>query len=813
MNTPYVSRKQWLESREQEKGSLLFYLVLGFVLLFLFIAPFHQGLFLMFSYEAKPGNNIFYNFPLYSSYIFVYIALFLTSLFLMTSFKATGKRDMLLLLAVWLIPLAYLIPVLTRPASMYLALQGLYAELMYAAFFVISWVLARNKKGAALVQYGILYSGYALVIYGLLVWYGNIQAHGVIIADSNGMRLTSSFTYANSYAAYLIAIILGALYMIASSSKWAAAAGNALILAPALLSLILTLSRGGLVLLPVVLLALLPFIRLSGQIVMILNLGIAAAAAFILSGPSTRIGAELFKTSNAALSAQAWLQLAAGSMVVALLSAVIHKYVPPAVRKLEEKFKLRYARLWFPLVILLVGGIGIAVVLNSQWVLNLLPENLQQRIASINFQQHSVQERGYFYKDAMQIVNEAPLFGKGGGAWAALYQSHQSYGYASNQAHNFLFQTLTDIGWGGALLLFTFIGCIVYFYVRHVIQHHETEDGRRHFVYFIVLVAILAHSFMDFDLSYGYLSALVFIGLGGLLAGAALPGTKDQELPITSGKAKWIYPGFVLLLSLCMLVVSIRLLKANTEAGKAYNELSQESVQLEKFVGFIDNAMELHSTNADYALLKIRILNDVYNQTKDKQYLQEAQQLAARYMDNEPYAHGIHENRYQWAVQDNAQQALAIASESISKYPWDMMWYERAMVLTYELGYAAGEGKKPAERDAYYQKAVGIYQHVQEKRESLKSIPSSISVPPFEISKPMLLVLGRISYDQGKYAEAADILRPALSDNLDSSVQRYIARWYVAALQKQGKTDQAWVDKLVAKDPNEAEELKKLAGA
>lgn len=58
---------------------------------------------------------------------------------------------------------------------------------------------------------------------------------------------------------------------------------------------------------------------------------------------------------------------------------------------------------------------------------------------------------------------------------------------------------------------------------------------------------------------------------------------------------------------------------------------------------------------------------------------------------------------------------------------------------------------------------------------------------------------------------AATILKGGIAEDLTDATNREIARWYLAALTKDGQQDQAIYDNLIAVAPNEADEIKQIA--
>lgn len=85
---------------------------------------------------------------------------------------------------------------------------------------------------------------------------------------------------------------------------------------------------------------------------------------------------------------------------------------------LQRASTQKYATFILPVAAILIGVLGAILILSDTGFKNILPDNVKTRIENINFQQHSVLERGTFYKDAVKLWTDYPIIGAGGGAWA-----------------------------------------------------------------------------------------------------------------------------------------------------------------------------------------------------------------------------------------------------------------------------------------------------------------------------------------------------------------------------------------------------------
>ena len=102
---------------------------------------------------------------------------------------------------------------------------------IYAIMFIIGLYVLRDKLGNRIIQSTIMTVTYLIVGFGLLHWFGQGKTAGAIakwfsntvlngtythavMTDSNGLRLTSVFQYANTYATFLMAFLFAAVFLL-----------------------------------------------------------------------------------------------------------------------------------------------------------------------------------------------------------------------------------------------------------------------------------------------------------------------------------------------------------------------------------------------------------------------------------------------------------------------------------------------------------------------------------------------------------------------------------------------------------------------
>lgn len=793
-----VHRRAGLE-QSSDKTSLLSWTLCLFTITFLVFAAFQRA--------AFNGGQYTFERPIYSLLVWGSIAIAIVGVKFFTEWQAQSWKN-LLQAAVWLIPISYALS-LFQAASHHFAVNMLLISCLYALAFLIG---SQGGMTKSILPLAVTGSGYIITVFGLMNWFGDASLFGLfnwseiagkvskvytnaVLIDSNGERLTSVFQYANTYAAYLIGVLLIALHYIVSTRKWLTAGLHGLMLVPILLSFLLTLSRGGIVVFPVVLLLVLPFYKLSRQIMLLVHLTVSAAVSLVLLNPITTTGLAAQKQFSAALAGKGWLILAAGSLAAAALSVLLQRYVAPWLDRVLARWNERkWTHIALPLLAIVAGSIGVYALLGDTVVTRMLPQNIQTRIENINLNQHSVLERATFYQDAMKVAKDYPLLGAGGGAWAALYEKYQNNPYTSRQAHNFYLQYLIEVGIVGFAILAAFLGYIFYQHIRNYFR--AGSEGRDQSLPLLIMVAaILVHSALDFNMSYVYIGVLVFLCLGGMTASIEFPRLSWSDNPKVRQWSK-LYPAALVVFAIVLFFVSLQLLMGNTHYNRALATASDAP---------LNKALEYAPNHPEYNVQKLAMLNQRYSQTKDERFDQDIAGTIARLKKKEPFNRSLFEQEYEYLIKrGELQQALELANQGLTNFAWEISVYDRAIALNYQLGMDARENNQSAESEKYWDQAFALYEEVNQRVQLLAQLPEGQNQGrEFQVTDNMILALGQIEFVRSRFPEAAELYRLGLTDQLQEPSKKQIARWYLASLMKQGKSDEATYNKLIAADPQE----------
>ncbi|MEK4004122.1 O-antigen ligase family protein [Paenibacillus sp. FSL H3-0333] len=804
-----VYGKNAVQSRNVEKiSSYIWALAIGFIV-FLVWTPFQVGLF--------NGQQIDFEKPIYLSSLLSSLLLLVWVGLYFTKFRLEGQRDALAVTSL-LLPATYALS-LIGAASHYMAMNLLFVQSMYVAIFIIALYLLQQKQLNVVIQNSILAIAYFIVGFGLLNWLGSWKFAGglvgwfsntihdgkyldAVMTDSNGLRLTSIFQYANTYAAFLMAFLFVAVYALVRSKKWYGTLTHSFMLVPIIVSLLLTLSRGGLVMLPVVFILLLLFLKPAQQILWIIHLALSGLAALLVTNPLTTLGTELNTTYTSSSALKAWAYLIGASAVVAALGWVIQRYVAPWLHgKLGGSETRRFTGLWIPLGSVVAVAI-VAFLLIGTGLKSILPDNIETRLENINFKQHSVLERFTFYKDAMKVVKDYPVLGSGGGGWSALYEEYQNNPYISRQVHNFFLQYLIEVGIVGFIVFMGFIGYIFYKYIRAYLKRDKDEFNNGFFFYIIAL-SILVHSLLDFNMSYAFMGILVFIGLAGM--GAVM---ENKPLRQSWNKAG-IRMGYMAVLSIgtiFLLFLSISYIGSSNAALKGKNLVSV-STSYEEIKTPLVKALDARPYHPEAALYLSTLDMQVFKQTQDEQYLAEASNVLTSALKDEPYNKNLlAQLASYYDLKGQPDMALAVYSDNAYKFNWDITWYESLINRAQTLAAAAAEQKDEAKKQEYLTAGLDAYKHVEDGVEHLKTLPpEQMQGRPFSVTPAIALNVGKLQVISGQNDVAAATLKLGLTEDYSDTTNREVARWYLAALKKAGAVvDQPIYDKLVAADPAEA---------
>jgi hypothetical protein len=278
-----------------------------------------------------------------------------------------------------------------------------------------------------------------------------------------------------------------------------------------------------------------------------------------------------------------------------------------------------------------------------------LPTDLVYKIKDINLKTHNAWERFVFVGDAFRIIKDYPIFGAGGGAWKALYHKYQSYGYASNEAHNHFVQLWAETGTVGLVVLITMLALLTNHFIRLRKKLAKEENAYADIVIssaiFTALTSLYVHSLIDFDFSLSAVYMLVW-ALTGFVVGLylqKLPAISYKSLPNINGAAMVISP----ILAIIILVIGIntinsRMVLSQTEKyknGVLPNEMAQAVPYIVSvYEKYLEQRPLDEDKRVDYITLLYRI-NQADKSGKLLDYYKKINSNVEIAVANEPYSY------------------------------------------------------------------------------------------------------------------------------------------------------------------------------
>jgi O-antigen ligase len=774
-----------------DKKSILYWLIMLYVIMFLFITPFQKALF--------NGGSVQFERPIYTALVWSAIALFLLSIYFFYNWKLSDKLDVLSLF-IWLIPISCLVSVINS-ASFHLAMNSVYIHVMYSFFFLVGLYFSKTKFGLNVIIYSIVVSGYMLVIYGLMNWFGNANFQDAIL----GNRLSNVFQYPNTYAAYLIGLFFSSMLLTSLAKKWYMILFHSFMFVPILISIFLTSSSGGLLVFPVILIIYLLLSSLVKQIFNLFYLMISGIASLLIF----RYVKGLLKEDYI----NGWLILVAVSLGVALIIYITNRYIGLRIKnKYQSEKTFQWSSTIIPAIMSFIALVAIYALFGNLYLLDKFPGFIKEGVASFKSENSSMLYRLDFYKESIDLIKDYPLIGAGGGAWSNLYQSYQSYPYTSNQAHSFFFQYLLEVGLIGFIIFISLLIYNIVIFIKHFTSQKPEAFEYERIIFFLFMSSILIHSVIDFDMSFVYIGALLFICLGGLPS-----FLKDNSTVILFNKWHKLIPVSICVLSVVIIIASIRMVVGNSlfidslDAGKHKGDFNLIKANLDK-------TLEIQPNHPSYVLAKVDLLKQAYQQTKEEHYIQEAYSLMNQIKKKEPHNQHVFEIEYSlYVATGQEQEAINLVLSKLNASSWgDINLYEKLISLQFQFGYNLWQQGSKEESNVHWNNAIYSYHELIEKNERIKDLPKyqQLNSRGFEITPLIALSIGQVYYMKQEFQLATltfDLGRK--SSDFKVPLNKVVARWYLASLQKQNIQDEnvkILYNLLLEADPSEAKQIQAI---
>mgnify|MGYP003816662783 FL=1 len=350
-----------------------------------------------------------------------------------------------------------------------------------------------------------------------------------------------------------------------------------------LIALLMTVSRGAIVFVPVIYLLFILLIPTKEKRLEVILSSIAPIIISLLSGKMlTEMVHPILKGEGAGLIQKGWIITVIAFVAAYILSFVLLKALAVLSKVSTKVYQIGIAAMG------VIGVVGGVVLFPSGLYQKILPEFLVQRFTQIGSLADITSGRNNFYRDGLRMLKDKWLLGGGGNAWSAMYRKYQSYFYGSSEAHSLPLQFWLETGLIGIIVFVFFILALFVLYFKN----RKSENGVELTVLLIPVLMLLSHSIVDFNFSYVSLPLMSFALIGCM---GGLKKKEDLSFSVTA----WM----PLVLGVVFIIFPISWQIGRNYAVKATAIMKQENLKANDVldaVEYMEKAVDFNGWNADY---------------------------------------------------------------------------------------------------------------------------------------------------------------------------------------------------------------------
>ncbi|WZL73634.1 O-antigen ligase family protein [Clostridiaceae bacterium 35-E11] len=613
-----------------KQNNIMISYVFDALLLLLFFPPFFKGSF--FQKELVPIQIV-------TSIVFLTYRL-------MTRNKEVHKKNSWIEVGLLALSGVYIISTFTA-VNTNISIQETLKYMHYLCIIILSKRLIDNQRKRKIALTTLVVAGVVVVFIGLGTALEAFQYNG---AFTDGM-MNSTFQYHNTFGAYCLAILFLAYTLL---NEYQGKTKHFIRIATFMLFLgfILSYSRGAWVVMPLVGFMYYLLVSKAYKIGFMSDfIGNLLGVVVIIKPLTTSIEA-VNKTPG-------WFWVFIGMVVSFGVSLFLEKLL----KKLD--FQEKIYNLFIPMIALVIPMVGL---LFKNTLLGMLPTNLAQRLGSISLGTETVTERTVFYKDAFSIIKDYPIFGTGGGGWSTLYRAYQTYGYSSAQAHNYYMQLWIEVGTVGIIIFAGILLAYIYHAFKTYRSCEEPSAKANYATMFTVVMTILIHSAIDFDLTYASIGIIMWSIIGMQLAIGESVEIKEKKVGI---KIPYVTTVFACIL----LVLSMGSSIASHSAKQSVYAIQQNKI--EEGIAKFKRASMIAPFDPTYAIDYANLLNNVAYQTKDEDQRKEAIDYMDKAVELGKYDFEILTNAARFYLRNEEMEKAFQVMENLEKYhPLNSNTYE-----------------------------------------------------------------------------------------------------------------------------------------
>lgn len=338
--------------------------------------------------------------------------------------------------------------------------------------------------------------GPAVYLFGLGVVLKLWSYASASMPDNKGnVMMNSVFQYHNTFGAFeLVAFVLN-IALMDGARKWYVRAVYLFSAAITVLGVLSSYSREVWLLLPVaaILIILAQWLRKRpGRTV--LNVVYAVMVGLGAAG----FGIQALTHASKHYGLYAMLTVVLGAAVLSLADIGLAKFL---------QTKQRQVAVFSALGVIVVAAIAFLVHKEGHKL-----GSIASRVSSIQLKDFSVQQRILFYQAALHMWTHNPIFGGGWGTWTAKFLAFQQYPYEATLVHSVVLDNLVN----GGIIGFALWVAMLIFAIVSGIKAIRTpgKQSALSVAGLVAAVIMLLHGALDFDFSFGLITATFFLLLG-----------------------------------------------------------------------------------------------------------------------------------------------------------------------------------------------------------------------------------------------------------------------------------------------------------
>lgn len=536
---------------------------------------------------------------------------------------------------------------------------------VYCLFFLLVTSLPVKFPKAILLAFGA--NAVFLTFLGLFQGFGWISEETYVLgmplrAMFIGGRLYSTFQYPNTASAYFgmgyLALLGVTLWE--EGKEWFRFLASCLAFL-ALAGVFFTYSRGGMLVLGLVLLVLL--FALPQRLRAGLFLGILTTAfPFLIILPFL----ERFLHSPRPLP----------FLGILLAGAIISSSSRGLFEPLEARVKQWPSRKF------LLGVTGLLVAAGCVFLVAVAFGLVGQgatRLLDVSLRTRNVWERLIFYRDGLKIFLKRPLNGWGGGGWEALYFSVRSFPYTTRSTHNFYLQVLIEGGILGIVLL----ASILLMLFKDATKAISTDPTPWSGTLFGILLLGFLHGFIDFDFNLGAYQLAVWF-----FAGCAVHAMHKRRLSFP------LHP--LAFATACVLVFALTSFSVTTEWRSITEYYLAEAKNWNELVAYLEKSTRLEPWNPEIHFALSRALRFRFSEDQSEATYRRAIEAAEHALRLSPWNSAIlgHLGTL-YAETGEFDKALLLLKKAIEADPFRMTHYlNLARICHYAARRALAQGER-----------------------------------------------------------------------------------------------------------------------